>query len=175
MKKAVLFDFDGTLCKSADTIREAYILAGAPEDLAHDTDVLRQTWLEWLVPAVGREEGEAIWHRKNKIYARLLRDAPMHEENLRVARRLDEEGYLCGILTGAPLEADRVLRTSPHLTWARLLLVQCTPAFKIQVMRTLGPGGVYVDDQWDIKDDVEKVGWRFAHANSGMIELLARR
>lgn len=166
MKSPVLFDFDGTLAYTEDLIIESYILAGAPETLTLLTNVLELSWKEWLEPEVGPIDAHAIWRRKNKIYARLIEQVPLVHEMCYLAAELDKVGHLVGVLTGAPLVAEAAIYDRLSAIFRpRLLICGAAGAAKIQVMRALGPGGSYVDDQTDLKDDILAVGWSYVNAH----------
>jgi hypothetical protein len=151
----VVWDFDGVIVDSAETIKTCYRETGvAPPD-----DILSQEHVDWITPQ--GFDRDIIRQHKNRLYISSLLAGQVHE--LRAywtALRLRHLQVTQAVMTGAPfgsLSAFRFNRDEPWpFTW---WLESTSTRKKMEVLEGLSPRGVYIDDQ---ECDVPE-GWGFIH------------
>ena len=98
----IVFDLDGTLLDTRETIITAYGLAG----VTVSDDILERAATGWLENQVGAATAETIRAKKNEEYLRMLRTEyrPMLPP-MQTVLQLHQAGYVTGIMTGAPVGA----------------------------------------------------------------------
>ena len=156
----IVFDLDGVLLDSRDAIINAYENAGTP---APD-DILEQEGTGWLEKCVGKALAKTIHDKKNEEYVKLLSNGliPILPP-LQTAIRLQQFGYVVGLMTGAPVgstDAFKLRCLCQHRVWPFDVAVEAvTTQQKMQQLSDLDSHGVYIDDQDRLVNVPD--GWRF--------------
>ena len=157
----IVFDMDGVLVDSRETILLAYRRAGvvAPDNILEQEAT---GWLEAMVGGVA--PAQAIRDQKNREYVNLLRNSDTALlPPFATATQLYHEGHVVGLMTGAPKGSAQALReycAEQRWGWpfARAVEGRSTER-KMQWLAQVGGHGVYVDDQDRLVNVPE--GWRF--------------
>ena len=159
----VLFDLDGVLVDSQDTVIRAYETAGvtAPKD------VFTQEGTGWLRRYFNGNDraADTAHHRKNMAYLDYIGDAPKLPP-FDVARDLPAAGHVIGVLTGAPVGVlYRLQRWDPQ--WRSFTINYegarfGTKEVHLNMLSHMLPQvrKVYVDDQAKVKVPRD---WHFIH------------
>ena len=159
-----LFDLDGTLINSRQTIIDAYGLA----NITAPTDILEQAETGWLEAMVGTELAPQIRAEKNEHYLRLLQSghAPLLP-SFQTAQSLRQDGNFVGLMTGAPKGSVKALCRSElmrHQVWPFVSVTEAASTErKMQQLSYLGDHGVYIDDQARLVNGNIPDGWTFIH------------
>ena len=158
----IVFDLDGTLLDTRETIITAYGLAG----VTVSDDILERAATGWLENQVGAATAETIRAKKNEEYLRMLRTEyrPMLPP-MQAAIQLHQAGYGVGIMTGAPtgslamfqLQCREQCRIWP---FDAAIEATATPE-KMERLPQLDDHGVYIDDQDRLINMPD--GWHFIH------------
>lgn len=161
----VLFDLDGVLLDSQDTVLRAYERAGvtAPKD------IFAKEGTHWLQKYFKNDERAAIraHHAKNMAYLDYIGDAPKLPP-FDVARDLPAAGHVIGVLTGAPIGTMYRLQRVDD-TWRSFTYTYEGARFGSKEVHLNNLSNtlpqvrkVYVDDRTSV---VMPPDWHFVHYN----------
>ncbi len=153
-----VFDLDGTLADTHPIVLEAYKEAGV---WLSDDDWGKPAH-EWLPQLVGDDEAREIHARKNRIYRALI--SVRGVRRLPAATLCDQlraDRHAIGVLTGASLDAARLVKNSINLGHVPLLGAGADTDTKISVLNSFKHPGVYFDDNLHVCDVISNVtSWR---------------